>query len=247
MSNNDQLYFLYSNYSKACGDVFSFVRGLAEHIPILPICIDDPSTREKITKTTIKTVPSIIAHTQTDIQIYEGQDLVQLLQKLHQVVANSMPPPPPPQQPSMVPVQSIAPPPQPQQLGTTNLDYTSSVNQRLAPVEITSPPQGQPMLTTQISQAGTMNTQQQAQQYANMAHQQSAPPLTSVPPPAMDGSQMLDVSSAGTFTKGEGYSHQDITGSSAGAANKGNAKQLSESMLREREQMDKTGDPRMRM
>lgn len=240
----DTLYFLFSKYSESSQKLFTYVRDLATHIHILPVQIDDPETRSKVVKTAIKTVPCIIAQTADEVKIYEGQNLLELLKNLANMVQNNQVQAAPQEDQGLtslesVPVQSIAPPP-----NTIPQDsFTASVNARLTPQQFNSPPPAQPMLTNQIQQG--VSTQQIAQQYANTAQAQTPLPqqqMQQMPPQDMmqDQSQMFDNSNA--------YTQQDITGGQIrSGGGKGGAKQLSESMLREREQSERSMFPNQQM
>jgi hypothetical protein len=256
------VYFLFSKFSPVCNQVFPTMKGLAQYINVLPINIDHPQVRSKILTSKVKTVPAVIVQSPSSLEIYEGDDFVDFLNKVtdyvksksaistngETVIA---------QGPSQV--QSIVSPMQAQQ--TITEPPVASISSRLQPLEITTPAPPNPMVTTQVSapsitaQAAVLQQQHQQQpmqpQQTMMTPQpqqtqQQAPPQmmgeiidASVieQPPQQQGGSTLN--STGHLTM------QEITGTqSMSRMDTGGAKATADAMQREREEAERSINPR---
>lgn len=175
-------YYFYSKYSQLCGQVANSVKSLGPYLNIIPIDIDNRAVRQKIMTSNIKTVPCMIVQTPNSIEHFEGQQLLQFIQKTIVLIQQNNRPPnvsqgqtvlyPDPNQ-----VQSIVNPYQPQpQVGIQSVGDTT--NARLAPPMITSPPPPPPVLSSQIAQP---NAVQQAAILQQQAAQMQQPQLMQAP------------------------------------------------------------------
>ena len=258
------LYFLFSKFSSQCGGIFDYVKQLSGHLPIVPICIDDSETRNRVMKAHIKTVPAMVAASKESLDVYEGDDFEKLLHKLGTFVQQQAQA----QQQAQVQAQQEA---QGQSMGqtvltpqamsgvaeqsnmqSTPMNVNASLNARLQPQDFSSSPlPSQPMLTNQINHGQTAQIAHQ-----QMAHQQQS---LGMPPQQMQAQQMQSqqqmmggqasslqsASPSGqmimlesqTFEKSEGYTTQELTGA-VSSGNKISATSLAEKMKMERETMN---------
>ena len=168
-------YYFYSKYSQLCGQVANSVKSLAPYLNIIPIDIDNRSVRQKIMTSNIKTVPCMIVQTPNSIEHFEGQQLLQFIQKTIVLIQQNHRPPPVSQgqtvlYPDPNQVQSIANPYQAQpQVGLQTVGDTT--NARLAPPMITSPPPPPPVLSTQIAAPNAVQQAAILQQQAALMQQ----------------------------------------------------------------------------
>ena len=189
------LYFLFSKFSSQCGGIFDYVKQLSGHLPIVPICIDDSETRNRVMKAHIKTVPAMVAASKESLDVYEGDDFEKLLHKLGTFVQQQAQA----QQQAQVQAQQEA---QGQSMGqtvltpqamsgvaeqsnmqSTPMNVNASLNARLQPQDFSSSPlPSQPMLTNQINHGQTAQIAHQ-----QMAHQQQS---LGMPPQQMQAQQM---------------------------------------------------------
>ena len=258
------LYFLFSKFSSQCGGIFDYVKQLSGHLPIIPICIDDSETRNRVMKAHIKTVPAMVAASKESLDVYEGDDFEKLLHKLGTFVQQQAQA----QQQAQVQAQQEA---QGQSMGqtvltpqamsgvaeqsnmqSTPMNVNASLNARLQPQDFSSSPlPSQHMLTNQINHGQTAQIAHQ-----QMAHQQQS---LGMPPQQMQAQQMQSqqqmmggqasslqsASPSGqmimlesqTFEKSEGYTTQELTGA-VSSGNKISATSLAEKMKMERETMN---------
>ena len=270
------VYYFFSKYSPACARFQPILQQLSQTFQIVPVDVDDTRLRQRLRNTNIKTVPAMVVPTQNSLEIFEGQELLQFVQKVQEMFAfpysnqqqtqlqqNSgqtvlFPAPP---QPVMQPqMQSIVNPATLQNSQNGNqvavdkqqMTTTASINQRLQPQIISSPPPAQPMLTTQIA---STNINAQAAQLQQQQQQAQAPPLQQAQPQMVSQSQMIDdsvLSSNGgdnTFSKG-GMSMMEITGGHSmsrmnnDTANGGGAVAQAQAMMAQRDQDVAASDPR---
>jgi hypothetical protein len=261
------VYYFFSKYSPACARFQPILQQLSTSFQIVSVDVDDTRLRQRLRNTNIKTVPALVVPTQNSLEIFEGQELLQFVQKVQEMFAPSnqqtqLQPnngqtvlfPAPPQVAVQPQMQSIVNPavalsPQPVAIEKQQMNATASINQRLQPQVITSPPPAQPMLTTQIANT---NINAQAAQLQQQQQQAQAPPIQAA---QTMQSQMIDdsvLSSNGgdnTFSKG-GMSMMEITGGHSmsrmnnDTANGGGAVAQAQAMMAQRDQEVAASDPR---
>ncbi len=257
------VYFLFSKFSPVCNQVFPTMKGLAQYINVLPINIDHPQVRSKVLTSKVKTVPAVIVQSPSSLEIYEGDDFVDFLNKVTDYVKSQSSLPSAngetiiAQGPSQV--QSIVSPMQAQQ--TISEPPVASISSRLQPLEITTPAPPNPMVTTQVSapsitaQAAVLQQQHQQQPMQQPIQQtmmQPPPPQMMQQQPQMMG-EVIDASvieqpqpqAGSTLTNSGHLTMQDITGTqSMSKMDAGGAKATADAMQREREEAERSINPR---
>ena len=127
----ETLFFLFSSQSPACKQLSPTVQNLSNFLTIIPIDIDHPDVRQKISLTDIKTVPCIVVQTDDKIMVLENHELTNFLHRIIGMVqASQQQAPSPPQQ--QVQATSLVNPAEPLK---QDMSFTASVNSRLQPVE----------------------------------------------------------------------------------------------------------------
>lgn len=265
------VYFLFSKFSPICNQVFPNMKGLAQYINIVPVNIDHPEVRSKVLTSKVKTVPAVIVQSPSSLEIYEGDDFVDFLNKVTDYVKTQQALTNPngetviAQGPSQV--QSIVSPMQAQQQVQQKPEV--SITSRLQPMEITTPAPPNPMVTTQVSapsitaQAAALQQQHQMQPQQPQMMQQTQ--MIQQPSPQMQQTQMIpqqqpqmmgeviDASvieqpqnAGGATLNSNGHlTMQEITGSpSMSRMDTGGAKATAEAMQREREESERAINPR---
>ena len=182
MSSSDELYFLFSKYSRSCSSLMPKIHQLAASFTVHFVDIDHPQTRQKLMRTDIRTVPCIIVKTDRQLDVVEARGIPKLLgilqgvaqqrqQAALQYSQQSMMAPPVQQQPlvSTIVDPSLATVPH---LQKEDLSYGQSLNSRLQPTVVSGPPPPQPAITNQIVSGQTSATTS-AQAMANQHHQQT--------------------------------------------------------------------------
>ena len=179
---SEKLYIFYSKYSKACAAILPQVKMLAQYLTIIPIEIDDPETRKYLVDTGVKSVPCILLESSESLDLYEGDQVIKLLEKAFSMIQTQIQKdqtqqqiPTQQQYPQQYPsnqIQSIVDPNYAQQPPIQGLDVGASVNSRLAPQQVYGPPPGQPMLTNQLVQGQSVN---------QLAHLQQTQHQTPIP------------------------------------------------------------------
>lgn len=264
------LYFLYSKYSNACKTFLPVIQQLQPHFSITFVNIDHPESRQRLAKTPIKTVPSILVETPSQIMILENKELQDFVQKLFTLVQQQQQQPhqqqfqpPPPNQVSTIVDPSLSVAPQP----TADLSFGSSLNSRLQPQQISGPPPPQPIISNQINSNQQQSASLSGQAMANQHMQQ----MTNVPPPQQQqqttmiaGQQVLDESImyqpaavpqqpvGNTFSTEGFYTPDQITGNGAsrndGPQQKSSQiKSAAELAMRERELADQQFAPQRKV
>jgi hypothetical protein len=252
----ETIYFIYSQFSTACSQVFPHVQQLAAYLHMIPVCIDDNITRHKISKSAIRSVPCFLVQNATQANIYEGQQFYDLLgqtqllvQKQQQQAMAAQQPPEqqhtqlfdaPPQ--NTTSVQTIVPPnmmvPQ-----TTAKAVQSTINDRLAPINI------EPAADSMMMQTSPITTIQPPIQQQAPVQQQTT--LMSQPPPMMNnelGATIIDDTIFNAPSNDPnvagGLSMNDI-GVKELRSNQAGTKSYAEQMQAEREEEDKKYNSRM--
>ena len=172
MVHHQVLYFFYSKFSPASAQVLPSATGLKQFYNIQFIPIDDPVTRQKVLKANIKTVPCLLIQTPASLNTYEGQNLIEVLPMLYkigqqQAAQAAQPkinpngqtmlfPPPPAVGQTIVPPQQQAPMAVPH---TQESNFNSAVNARLQPIPINTASPDQPIVTNQVAQQTSIQTQ----------------------------------------------------------------------------------------
>jgi hypothetical protein len=178
-ANTQVLYFFYSKFSPSSAQILPTVTGLKQFYNIHFISIDDPITREKVLKAKIKTVPCLLIQTASSLNTYEGQNLVDVIpmlfkigqqqqqQQQHQQMQPKINPngqtmlfPPPP---AAAVGQTIVPPQQQMPAApvphSQESNFNSAVNARLQPIPINTAAPNQPIVTNQVAQQTSIQTQ----------------------------------------------------------------------------------------
>ena len=262
------VYFLFSKFSPICNQVFPTMKGLAQYINIVPVNIDHPEVRSKVLTSKVKTIPAVVVQSPSSLEIYEGDDFVDFLNKVtdyvktQQALANPNGETVIAEGPSSV--QSIVSPMQAQQ--QVQQKPEASITSRLQPMEITTPAPPNPMVTTQVSapsitaQAAVLQQQHQMQpQQTQMMPQQTQmmqpqqpqqqmqPQQPQIMGEVIDASVIEQPQSAGgaTLNSNGHLTMQEITGStSMSRMDTGGAKATAEAMQREREESERAINPR---